>query len=372
MGVTTTAVHPVSITNDSTGTVVFATSTCVLASINYSRLCSGVYPGGSCGAVDTNSFSCGILAGLSGFQTGANYIQSGWWGDFLALNNNNYYLLFGFAGSGGNLFYFPYSKVGGTYYATTTSDIPTAIYSFAYSTSTRIATVTGYMKATTTPNITERLYFYQGYNELYKSDFTQVIATTTGTFSFSFNFTGALQPYAVATTTQAIISPYTLFYGIDQYDNSYYDPYGSLGLDRTRYITNLVASSTTIQPTQYNATGIITPIDLATYPEYECSITSMTGCIKNALISLFYPTREALDQYNSFIALLQSKAPIGYFYNLRYSIGGISASSTPAFAITLPAHIKSTILNPFDIGIASIIWFWFAMNFYKRLKHITI
>jgi hypothetical protein len=138
-------------------------------------------------------------------------------------------------------------------------------------------------------------------------------------------------------------------------------------------ITNLDATSTIISTSAYNASDFVgTARDLALYPEYDCSLTAVMGCIKNAAIWLFYPTQNSLDSWSLLKTKIETKAPVGYFYSVKNSIGGLSATSTPSFTLTIPQHLKQYFFNPIDIGIAGILWFYFIFNFYKRLKHIQI
>lgn len=245
------------------------------------------------------------------------------------------------------------------------------IISLTYATSTATANITGYWEATTTPYISQRLSFWQFSNTLGKESYEQITATTTGFFNYSFSF---LDPYAwtsttTATTTAPIYNSFTLNASLDEYDETnYVFPYGGT------IITNLDATSTIISAVDnYNASDFTSnPRALALYPEYECGITSLTGCFKNALIWTFYPTQEALDNWNGLLTTIQTKAPVGYFYMARDSIGGLSATSTKAFNVVIPSSLRTYIFNPFDTGIAAILWFFFIFSFYKRLKDITI
>lgn len=242
------------------------------------------------------------------------------------------------------------------------------ISDFIISTSTATARVKGYWEATTTPYVSQRLSFWQYSDSLGKESYEQLIATTTGNFDFTFDFR---DPYAWSfgeSSTTPIYSNFTLYASLDQYDETnYVFPYGGTIID------NLDATSTAILTSEYNASDFIsTPRDLALYPEYECSITSMMGCIKNALIWTFYPTQDALDSWTSLKTTLETKAPIGYFYSVKNAVGGLSATSTPSFSLTIPSHLKQYFFDPFDTGIAGILWFFFIFHFYKRLKNIQI
>lgn len=257
-----------------------------------------------------------------------------------------------------------------TSYASTT--IP-AIYSFSYSTTTEYANITGYWEATTTPNISQRLSFWQFSNQFGQEDYVQVIATTTGLFNFSFPFRGTSYSSVGGTTTAPILTSFTLNASLDEYNENYYDPFGQLGIDTSGYITNLDATSTTISGYNYGVNDYSTSTRaLALYPEYECGITSLTGCFKNAIIWAFYPTQETLDNLSGLFDLIKSKAPIGYFYMTKDSISGLSATSTPSFSVSIPNSLRTNIFEKFDLGIGGILWLFFIFNFYKRLKHITI
>lgn len=109
-----------------------------------------------------------------------------------------------------------------------------------------------------------------------------------------------------------------------------------------------------------------------TYQEQPCGIANLTGCMANALAGAFYPTQDSINSYYNFIALIQTKAPVGYFTIVKNNLNNLATSSTPVFTISIPIHFKNYFFDPFDIAIASILWFFFAINFYKRLKTITI
>lgn len=104
----------------------------------------------------------------------------------------------------------------------------------------------------------------------------------------------------------------------------------------------------------------------------ECSISNITGCFKNAIIWAFYPSEGALMRYDGLITVIKQKNPTGYFYIVKDILTGISTSTSKTFNIVLPSSIKTYIINPVDVGIASIIWIFFVFMFYKRLKKIQL
>jgi len=251
--------------------------------------------------------------------------------------------------------------VGGNFFGSS------VITSFTFSTSTAMATVSGYWEATTTPYITQRLSFWQFSDTLGKESLTVITATTTGAFNYSFEFK---DPFVFTTgSTTPVYSSFTLNASLDQYDETKY----SFGGLNAGYITNIDATSTTISTSLYNASDFTqTPRDLALYPEYDCSISSITGCFKNAIIWAFYPTQSTIDNYNNFVALIKTKPPVGYFYAVQGNLNNLSATSTGKFSLVIPDAIRIYIFNPVDAAIAGLIWFFFITHFYHRLKHITI
>lgn len=245
---------------------------------------------------------------------------------------------------------------------------PTSITSFTYSTTTGLARIKGYWNATTSPNIYEQLEFYQQSTAFGIQDYETITATTTGLFDFSFYYYSV--PPNTSTTTPNFGTDRVLYANIYQYNNNYFnDPFS--GIIDPLYKTLLVSTTTNI--TGYaDIFNIASSTGLFAYPEYECSLSSLTGCIKNALIWTFYPTEDGITQYRQFVALIQSKPPVGYFSSVQNSLNGLSATSTGAFNIAIPKSLKDYIFNPFDIAISGILWLFFLVNFYKRFKTIDL
>jgi hypothetical protein len=108
------------------------------------------------------------------------------------------------------------------------------------------------------------------------------------------------------------------------------------------------------------------------YQPAECGITNLGGCFVNGLAVIFYPSQSAFNNFNSFVEVIKTKPPVGYFYIVKNNLTALNSTSTGAFNITIPTHIKTYLFTPFDVGIGAILWFFFAINFYKRLKHITV
>lgn len=241
--------------------------------------------------------------------------------------------------------------------------------SISVSTTTQTVNITGYWNATTTSGIYEQIEFYQNSTLLGIESYTTENATTTGTFNFDFDYNSL--PSTSTSTTTPIITADTIFYAnLYQIDTNYpYDPF--TGIIDPRYKTTLDATSTTLTASTTLYT-IDTTIDVINYPEYECSISSLTGCFKNAMVWTFYPSQETMSRFYALLEVIQSKPPIGYFSIIKGNLTSINASSTPAFNVTIPTHLKDYFFDPIDTALSVIIWAYFILMFYKRLKHIQI
>lgn len=312
--------------------VVYTFQSCTNSSYSTcSDLTTGNMNGGSSGAVD----GIKVITGLS-----------------ISLNPSLYYRLQLYAFNGvqnirgalGNLYSFGSTTASAStppngfdayfilFGGTGTTSTP-QILTFSYSTTTRLANVTGYWIATTTYGISQKLSFWQNSDLLGTESFAEVVATTTGNFSFTFEFLGIPSSSSGTTTTQ-FIAPFTLNASLDEYDENYSDPFGLEGLDSTLYRRNLDATSTLVSTLSYNIPDFTTPRGLSEYPEYECSISSITGCLKNAGIWLFYPSPDSIEQFKSLPEGLKEKFPFVYAFQTNTLLQELfNASSTASSSI---------------------------------------
>lgn len=112
---------------------------------------------------------------------------------------------------------------------------------------------------------------------------------------------------------------------------------------------------------------------IAQHPVANCSITDLTGCVQNALVYLFWPNRSSINLFSLFKDLLYQKAPIGYFAQVQRALSSISSSSTPAIVgWSIPAGILSNFFTPLRTAIAGILWFFFLVHFYHRVKSLNL
>ncbi len=103
----------------------------------------------------------------------------------------------------------------------------------------------------------------------------------------------------------------------------------------------------------------------------SCSITNISACINNALIYLFVPSTDALNDFLLLGDDLDQVKPFGYFTRALDAIGGISTSTS---AYTMPQiPFQESIFDPLRDGMSVMLWGVFAFVFYnKRLKNIDI
>lgn len=228
------------------------------------------------------------------------------------------------------------------------ANLTSRIDTFSYATSTHFVNITGYWNATTTPLVYESLEFLQESVVQGQQSYVKVIATSTGAYNFTFPFYGLVTPYSGSTTTVPIISPYTLKATLSQYDENYFDPFGSLGLDSSKYFTLIDATSTVV--TDLTVAGWDPTTNPLTMPEYECSISSITGCLKNAFVWLFYPGAFATEQFKTLSTTMQTKFPFAYVYGINTMRTELfNATSTASTTISLnlklvPGHGTSTLV----------------------------
>jgi len=207
---------------------------------------------------------------------------------------------------------------------------------FSFSTSTLIATSTGYI------NSGDYIEFWQvcdvnGISQYYE----KFLATSTGFYTKSYQFYGC--PQYTGTTT--IGDGYTIFNSLDRYDYNYYDPFGTEGLDMSQF--DIVLDQEFIYIPSSNdfvylggGGGFSTSSIPFLRPDYDCSITNVYGCIQQGLDWAFVPDPNAMQGYiqklkDGFI----TKFPIGYFYVIYDVLTTTATSSLPVLSATIPNGI---------------------------------
>jgi len=212
-------------------------------------------------------------------------------------------------------------------------DTSSHIESLTYSTTTATAIVTGYWNATSS-SLYDTLTFYQTSNLFGQERSQTVNATSSGPFSLTFDFSPSYTySSTTGTTTQnppQITTLHAKLYSANDSDFCF----GCSNTGTPAHLT-LIDSTSTLPfsdvPYMYDLSD---PRGVFDYPEYECSLSSITGCFKNAGVWLFYPSSQSTQQYFSLNSTIQGKWPFVYVYEMSsmftdlFSGTAVSGSST--------------------------------------------
>jgi hypothetical protein len=121
------------------------------------------------------------------------------------------------------------------------------------------------------------------------------------------------------------------------------------------------------------AAGSTTPQVSSSFTFAECSLANfdLGLCAADIVIGMVEPDQSAIDGFTGLQTLLNQKPPVGYFAMIHDNLTA-TTTATPAFTITIPPDLKSTVFNPFDIAVAGLLGIFYMLSFYKRLKNINI
>lgn len=209
------------------------------------------------------------------------------------------------------------------------------IDTFTYSTTTAKATVTGYWNASSS-NKYDKLYFYQFSDTLGQESQQQISATTSGSFNIQFDW---LPTYTVSSSTATTTAPLPFNVVLHAKLYSYNSASYCFGCNTTTYETLIQATSTGTVSTSPYTYNFDNPRGLSEYPEYECSISSITGCFKNAGIWLFYPAKSSTEQFKSLTSELSSRSPFAYVYAVPELFNELfNAESTASTTISVTIY----------------------------------
>lgn len=252
------------------------------------------------------------------------------------------YALYGMATSGD--YWVGVTSADGDYYAEFNWDNDTStvidlsmsttsrITSMTVATSSKTVTVQGYWNVHASSNQSERLSFWQESTAYGQESFLELTATSSGAFSLTFDYLAIPNPSGSTTPVTAT----TLFKAeLTLVDTNYYDPFGTNGLNSSLYRT--VLDTEEVSLTELTHT-LDTPRGLAEYPEFDCSWTSLSGCIKNAGIWLAYPSTENVDRFKSLSEDMKGRFPFAYAYGmntLRTELFASTQTATSTIGVTV-------------------------------------
>lgn len=227
--------------------------------------------------------------------------------------------------------------------------------------------VTGYWIASSTAGVSQSVDFWYISDIGGRVDDITQNAETTGNFSLNFPYSIPTPP-AYTDATSSLITNITFSASLYETIRNY--------ADETSYDTVLDSTSTSITSDFLSSIGggfgTSTASSTINCPRYSCSPLNIGGCILDAGVFMLCPDKKVFDNYFLLQRYIQTKAPFGYFGSITGNIKGLNASSTPLETLSVPKGIKDGIVHPLDISLGSILWFWFIMNIYRRLKHIQI
>jgi hypothetical protein len=184
------------------------------------------------------------------------------------------------------------------------------------------------------------------YNSASTSSISYITTTLTNKDIPAFTYTKTLLDFATGTATTSYTVYEQVPFGLYDYTIRLFD----INLD--------VIDATTTTNIQFGSTTLPS----ITFEDIYGSTTTQ----------IYTATEQSIISYINLINLLKTKAPFGYFYIVRDSLSNINTNGTSTVNIVIPAHLKTYFFNPIDLGLSGILWFYFIIFFYKRLKHITI
>lgn len=203
------------------------------------------------------------------------------------------------------------------------------IYTFTISGVT--ATITGWWNTHATSTESIQIVKSSVLGMAFNSD-RSFTATTSGVFSFTFDIVPDYATMGVGSTTYTLSAntkfDATLWQDFDDYDTFYGSGTPPVILDTASVTLAATTSSTTISLQEGGAYSI---------PEFDCSVTQPTGCLKNAGIWLLYPSVESVQQIQSLT--LRGRFPFQYVYDMgtvREELFKSAQTASSTISITVP------------------------------------
>jgi len=248
---------------------------------------------------------------------------------------------------GGVVYYAQAYRVSGVWSSTPPPppDTSTRFISFTVNQSAGTVLATGYWNASATSSQSQELRFWQVTPALGQESYASRIATTSGNFSFTFPYLDSSFQISATSTS------YTLGTGVTFYGEIYqlYDGFNPFSNTGTPPLL-LTSTSTSITATSSVTVDSSNPRSLSGLPEpADCSLSAITGCIKNAAVWLFYPSSDSVDSFKGLSDTLSGKFPFAYAYGIntmRLELFEAAQTSTTTISLNfkiIPGHATSTL-----------------------------
>jgi len=263
-------------------------------------------------------------------------------------------------GSAGNFFYgnssftspfedvnntpnMPYIQLATTGNPIVPPDLSTHFTSFIVNQSVGTVLATGYWSASATSSQSQEIRFWQVSPVFGQENYVSHIATTTGNFSFTFPYSDSNFQISATTTSYTLGTGVVFHSEIYQLDGSF-DPFSNTGTPP------ILLTSTSTSITATSTVNVGSPRSLSDLPEpSDCSLSAITGCIKNAVVWLFYPSNDSVESFKGISDTLSGKFPFSYVYDMntmRLELFEAVETSTTTISLNfkiIPNHATSTL-----------------------------
>lgn len=195
------------------------------------------------------------------------------------------------------------------------------IFDLTIDENTGTATITGYWTAGT-PN--QQLVFWQNSDTFGQEGYVAWYATTTGAFNFTTPIYSSTLQISATSTSYTFSSGTTFNAQLWQLSST---PDSFTATTTNAILLDSETASLTATTTATVITGTQRGLSMLPEPD-DCSVTKITGCIKNAFVWLLYPSNASLDRFASLN--FRNKFPFEYVYEVGEIRNALFASPLTA------------------------------------------
>lgn len=271
-------------------------------------------------------------------------------------------------------------------------DYSSRIDSMTISSSTQTVNITGYWSHSSS-TVYDTLYLSQHSLHLptetipFFNTNGELVATSTGAFNFTFAYRPLPNYSVTASSSVPIQDTLTINATLFHVDKSTYQCDSIFPIaNNDGTITNCDPNSKQVADTStatiYDGTigysDVSTSRGLSTLPEFECSIASMSGCLKNAFVWLFYPAADTVAQFNNLT--LSNRFPFAYAYqvnDIRNALFNTTQTASSTISVSTPIG-NMTFLSAASMAsvpfagliktlLSAVMWFMAVMVIYRRI-----
>jgi len=274
----------------------------------------------------------------------------------------------------------------------TPPDTSSRIDSITIATSTNTVNVTGYWSYASS-TVYDSLLLEQSSQHLpleYLPDFYsngELLATTTGAFNLTFAYTPLPTFAGTGTSTLPIKDALTITAKLFHTDKTNFNcdsifpianDDGSITECDPQSHALVDSKSATIADGTIGYQDITTSAGLQQLPEYECGLTALSGCLKNAFIFLFYPAGDTVAQFNTLT--LSDRFPFAYAYQvstIRNAIFNSPQTASSTIQVSTPigdmTFLSASMMAAVPFAsliktlLSAVMWFMCVLVIYRRV-----